>query len=133
MSYTPLSETFRTVSITHGATSLPDPIGGSMDSQVGVSETRPGTRLSPTVAIDSFGVNAVAKCSMRFTPIVPGTYATLTFTLLEYDNSTTGTVACTEMLATDWHANFNTKPHEYEQHFVYSADNTENLAPISFT
>ncbi len=133
MAYTPNTNSFRVVSITHGAAPIPDPIGGSIDESVGWSETRPGTRISPAVALDSYGIDAVGKGTQRFTPIVRGTSATLTFTILDYVGSASGTVAVATMLAGDYHANFDSKPHVHSQHFKFNAGNTENFAAVSQT
>lgn len=130
---TAASNSFRVSAIAHGATNFPDVTGGSIDEECVWAENRPSTRLSPATALDSYGYKAVAECSMRFTPIVRGTKATLTFTLLEYDGSTTCTVVATGALAGDYHADFNSKPHKHSQHFAYDAASTENIAPISFT
>ncbi len=124
---------FRVSAIAHGATNLPDPIGGSIDEKIEWAKNRPSTRLSPATALDGYDVDAVGECSMRFTPIVRGTKAALTFTVLEYDGSTTGTVAVSGMLAGEYHADFKSKPHTHSQHFTYDAANTELIAPISFT
>ncbi len=133
MAYTPNTNSFRVVSIVHGSTPIPDPIGGSIDESIGWAETRPGTRISPAVALDSYGCDAVGTGTQRFTPIVRGTSGTLTFTILDYAGSAAGTVAVATMLAGDYHANFSTKPHTHAQHFKFNAGNTENFAPISQT
>lgn len=133
MSYTPVSNTYRVVSCSHGAFSYPDTIGGSVDEEIGQTDTYPGTRLSATSAIDSYKYRAVVECSHSFTPVVRGTKATLTFTLLEYDGSSTGTLVATNAIASEYHGDLNSKPHRHTQHFFSSAGNTEDLAPISVT
>lgn len=133
MAYTPLSNSFRVSTITHGGTSIGDPIGGNVDETVGTVNSMPGTRLSPATAIDSYKCTATAKSSLAFSPITRGTKATLTYTLLKYDGTTTGTFAVTNMIALGYKASFDEKPHKFSQEFEYSAGDTENLAPISIT
>jgi hypothetical protein len=129
---TPLSNTFRVVSITHNTSfTIPDPIDFGFDEDVGVTETRPATRISPTVAVDSYGLKAMGKGSKAFTPQVVGTKGTLAFVLLQYDSSTQTTVSIANMIALDTHGSGSGKPHTFEQHFIYSAGNTENTAPIT--
>lgn len=133
MASTAQNNSFRVTGISHGAFDFPDPTGGSIDEEVSWSENRPAGRISPATVMDSYGCKAVAECSMRFTPIARGTKDDLTFTVLEYDGATSGTVTVADMLAGDYHADFNSKPAKHSQHFAYDAANTENLAPISFT
>ncbi len=125
--------TFRVSTATHGGVTFADTIGGGIDEQMGWVDSMPGTRISPATAPDSFSYSAQVDCSQRFTPVVRGTKATLTFTLLEMDSATTGTVAAAGALAGEYHADFNSKPHKHSQHFKYDAGGSENIAPISFT
>ncbi len=129
MADTPLSDSFRVTSIVHSIT-FGDTIGGSVDQRIGWVMSYPGARISPAVAADTFAMSAVARFQTAVAPVAPGTSNTLTFNLLKIGQSS-GTVACATMLAGEFHANFNTKPHEYEQHFEYSAGNSENLSPVS--
>lgn len=135
MASTAVQNSFRVASIVFsgGAFTFPDPIGGSVDEKIDWAKNRPSTRLSPATAMDGYDVDAVAECSMRFTPIVRGTTGSLTYSLLEYDGSTTGTVVVTGLLAGEYHADMKSKPHTHSQHFTYNAGNTENIAPVSFT
>lgn len=133
MTSTSQSNTFRVTDIGHGSFHFPDPIGGSVDEEIGTTDVRPSWRLSPAITIDSYGVMANARTSMRFTPVVRGTKADLTYSLLTYDGTNGGTVVVANMRAMAYKANFNEKPHGHGQDFKYDAGDTENLAPISFT
>lgn len=131
MSFAPTLDTFRVSAINLcGALSLPDPIGGSVDTLIGWIKSRPGTRVSPATAPDSYDCSAVGICQTPFTPVAVGTKGTTTFTL-EKISGATFALALTGMLAGAYKARMSQKPHEFEQGCEYDAADTENLANIS--
>lgn len=129
MSYTPTTDSFRVVSITHSSV-LPDPIGGSIDEAIGWVKARPGTRLAPATAVDTYDLSAVGRSQKAFTPIVRGTKHDLVFVVLQIGQGN-ATVTCSNMLAGAFKGNMNQKPHEWEQGFEYDSGDTENIAPVS--
>jgi hypothetical protein len=133
MSYTPTSDAFRVVSVLHGSYSFPDVVDWSYDEECPVAESRPGTRLSPSVVLDGYGLKAMVKTSQRFVPVTAGTKASLVITVLLFDGTTTGTITLPNMMALDGHGSGSSKPNNHEQHFVYDAGNVENISPISIT
>lgn len=129
MSYSPTTDSFRVESIDHSA-SIPDPIGGSIDEAIGYVKSRPGTRVAPATAMDSYDLSATARAQKAFTPITRGTKDDLTFVVFQI-GAGTASITCTDMLAGAWKGNMNVKPHEWEQSFEYDSGDTETLDPIS--
>jgi len=132
MSYNPLSDTFRTESVSVCGTSLPDPTGFSVDAATGWVESRPGTRISPATALDSFSVSAIGRCSQCFNPPTPGTSGNFVAVLFKI-GSGTGTLTVANMLAGEFKANGMQKPHEFEMGCRYNAGDSEDLDPISYS
>lgn len=133
MADAPQNDTFRVASIVGpGSTTFNDTIGGTIDETIGIVASRPGARLSPAACIDSYDCRCVARSAKRYTPIVRGTAGSFTFDVLEIGGSS-GSIVVANMVASEYHANLNVKPHEHEQHGFYNAGGTEDLAPISIT
>jgi hypothetical protein len=129
MSYTPTQDSFRVESIDHSA-SIPDPIGGSIDEAIGYVKARPGTRIAPATAMDSYDLAATARAGKAFNPITRGTKDDLVFVVFQIGQGT-ASITCADMLAGAFKGNMNTKPHEWEQAFEYDSADSENLDPIS--
>jgi hypothetical protein len=131
MSYSPTQDTFRIAEIDFCGTTLEDPIGGSVDVSMGWCKSRPGTRVSPAIAPDSFDMSCTAVTSKPFTPVSPTTpKADVTFTLECIDLSTVD-LTCSGMRAGAFKARMSQKPHEFEQSAEYDAADDENVDPIS--
>ncbi len=130
MSFTPLEDTFRLSSIQLCGTTPGDPIGGSIDESIGWIKSRPGTRLSPATAMDSYDLSCVGVFGRAFAPIARGTTGATVYTLLQIGAGTI-TITLSTMLAGAWKARMSQKPHEFEQACEYSAGDTENLAPVA--
>ena len=122
-------------SISHGANTLDSPVGGQIQEQITFLENRPGNRVCPVLAIQSYGVQAGVKFQDMETPIVRGTKETLTFTCKKVDHDGGGTkaVAVTNMRAGGVGFDFNTPPFAQTQDFVYDSGASDDLAPISVT
>jgi|SRR6185312_10558018 len=131
MSYTPLQDTFRVVSITACGTALGDPIGGSIDTTVEFLENRPGTRLSPATCIQSFSASGTAKYQTQQAPVTPGTAGSFVVTVLGIDGSTSIAVTLATCIAGGTKMDFNSEKHSNTFDCRYNAGNTENLAPVS--
>lgn len=133
MADSPSHDSFRVTSISGpGSTTFDDTTGGTIDETIGVVSSRPGARLSPASCIDSYDCRCVARSAKRYTPIVRGTAGAFVYDVLEIGGSS-GSISVANMVAGEYHANMNTKPHEHEQHGFYNAGDTEDLAPISVT
>ena len=134
MPFSPLSDTFRTSAISLCGTSLPDPIGFSIDEAIGAVESRPGTRVSPAVAYDSYGCMFVGRTVQGFTPVAHSNAApaTSSATLLDISGAT-HTIQVVTTIPWEFKANGNTKPHEFEQSAKYTAGNSENVNPVSYS
>jgi len=124
---------YRIVTIKHGSTDVvTECTGGSITEEVTFRENRPGTRKSPCIAIDSYGMRCDAEGSGFTTPIVRGTKAALTYTLENFANATTSTVVASNVRAGAARFDFNASPaFKQGQEFVYDAADSESLAPIA--
>lgn len=116
--------------ISHGLTSLAQPVGGGVTETVDWIENRPGTSTAPEcAAIDRYDCTARAVFQGLVTPIARGTSATLTYSLEEFDGGT-ATVAVANMLAGASSFDFDTPPYRQTQEFKYKGS---SLAPITVT
>lgn len=130
MSYTPNSDTFRTVSIDACGTDLGDPVGGSIDSTVEFIRNRPGTRISPSIAMQSFDVNCVGKYQTQQNPVTPGTMGDFVITVLTIDGNPIA-VTCSDCMAGGTKMDFSSEKHVNSFDCTFNAGDTENLSPIS--
>lgn len=131
MADTPCDNSYKIVSIAHGSTYMYDPLGGSYDETVDFFEHRPGTRVSPATAINSFGARATARYGLMATPIVRGTSGSLVFVVQQVDRSANNTITCASMMAGQVSISLDGQPHEMRQEFTFNAGNTENFAPLT--
>ena len=127
---TPCNNSYRLVSIAHGATYFYDPLGASVDESVEFFEHRPATRISPALALNSYGLRVTARFGLMATPVVRGTSGTIVITAKQVDLSANNTITITGMLAGAASMSFDSPPHEQRQEFHYDAANTEAYAPI---
>ena len=127
---TPCNNSYRLVSIAHGATYLYDPLGASVDESIEFFEHRPATRLSPAIAMNSYSLRATARYGLMATPIVRGTSASLVIIAKQLDGGST-TITLVNMVAGAVSQSFDSPPHEMRQEFHYDAGNTEAYAPIT--
>lgn len=122
---------FRLVSISH-ASSFDDPTGGSITETVTYLENRPGTRVSPALALDSYGAEGDVRFQGMSTPVTRGTKSDLTYTLKQIGIAgSTGTVTLKNTRAGAASFDFNSKPYNQSQKFHHDAEDTEDLAPIT--
>ncbi len=133
MADTPCDNSYKIVSIAHGITYMYDPLGGSYDETVDFFEHRPGTRVSPATAINSFSARAVARFGLMATPIVRGTTGNLVFIVQQVDRGANNTITAASMMAGAASVSFDGQPHEERQEFVFNAGNTENFAPLTIS
>ena len=131
MADTPCDNSYKIVSIAHGAVFFYDPLGGGVDETVDFFEHRPATRISPATAINAYGYRATARFGLMATPVVRGTVTGLVFTLQQVDRAANNTVTCARAMAGAAGFSFDGQPHEQRQEFAYDAANTENFAPIT--
>jgi hypothetical protein len=131
MNFTPNSDTFRTTDIS-GAINIPDPIGFTIDEAFGYVKSRPGDRISPATAYDSYDLAVTGRGAKPFTPATraSATPASISITVLEIGQGS-ATFSIDTMLPGAFKANGNAKPHEFEQSAEFSAGDTENIDPIS--
>ena len=128
---TPCNNSYRLVSIAHGATYLYDPLGASVDESIEFFEHRPATRLSPAIAMNSYSLRATARYGLMATPIARGTEASLVIVAKQVDLGANNTITLVQMQAGAVSQSFDSPPHEMRQEFHYNAGNTEAYAPIT--
>jgi len=121
------------VSIAHGATAFDDPLGGGYDENVEFFEHRPGTRISPATALNTFGYRATARFGLMATPVVRGTISGLVFTVKQVSGGANNTITAARAMAGAVSISLDAQPHEQRQEFVYDAANSENYAPLSIS
>ena len=120
----------RITSITHGAVTLGQPIGGSVRESVTFKLDRPSTRKAPCASMDEYDLTATARFEDLVTPIVRGTSATLTYTLQQMDE-TTMTVAITAMRMGGSEIDMDAPIHNQTYTFQYDSADSENFAPVT--
>jgi hypothetical protein len=128
---TPCDNSYRLVSLVHGSTYFYDPLGATVDESVEFFEHRPGTRISPALALDRYSLRCTFRCGYPITPITRGTSGTIVITAKQVDLGANNTVTLTNMLAGAASFSFDSSPHEMRQEFHFTAGNSENYAPIS--
>lgn len=121
----------RIVSIAHGATTLANPTGGGYDESVSFGESRPSTRKSPCLWIDTYVCRAMAKFQSLVTPITRGTKASLVYTLQQIGEAANTTVTIINMRMGQSSMDYNTAPYTETYEFIHDAANSEDLAPIT--
>ena len=123
--------TFRITSITHGATTLAQPVAFTIRENITWIKNFPGVRTAPCTALDRYELSATGTYQGHATPIVRGTSATLTGTLYQWDGGSNA-YAITTMLAGAFSLNArNSSAAEASQDFEYNSGSSDNLAPIS--
>ena len=125
------TNTVKIQSIAHGADTFDEPTGGDFDENVVIGENRPGTRIAPCVWLDQYGLRARAAWQGWQTPVVRGTKASLVYTLLQTNGSSTTTVTLANMVAGSSGGDMNSAPHKQTQELVYDSGTSDNYAPIS--
>ena len=117
-------------SISHGATSLAEPVGGSITEEVSTIANRPSTRKAPCLSIDTYGVRASARFQGLTTPIAVGTKATLTYVLEQQDGGSTS-VAVANMVKTGGGFDIDSVPKAQTYEFEYDSGNSDVTNPIT--
>lgn len=128
---TPCNNSYRLVSVAHGTTYFYDPLGASVDETVDYFEHRPATRISPALALNSYGCRVTVRFGLMETPVVRGTSGSIVIVAKQVDLGANNTITITNMLAGACSMSFDSPPHEQRQEFHYTAGNTENYAPIT--
>ena len=117
-------------SITHGATTLADPIGGRFNETVPFIEDRPSTRKAPCLSMDTYGLVASATFRGLVTPITRGTKATLTYTLQQMDEGSM-TIALVNMVMGPASGQMDSAPHDMTYEFTYDSGDSDVIAPLT--
>ncbi len=128
---TPCNNSYRLVSVAHGSTYFYDPLGATVDETVEFFEHRPATRISPALAMNSYGLRVTVRFGLMATPVVRGTSGSIVIVAKQVDLGANNTITITQMLAGACGMSFDAPPHEQRQEFHYDAANTEAYAPIS--
>lgn len=121
----------RIVSITHGATTLGSPVGGSLSETVNFKEDRPATRKAPCTSMDEYGLRAAARFEDLITPIVRATKASLVYTVQKMDESGNVTITAINMRMGAANFDFDSPIYAENYEFAYDSGNAEDFAPIT--
>jgi hypothetical protein len=124
----PCGDTFRVDSASICGSPVYDCVGGSIQETVEFIENRPGSFVSACIGIDKYSCKAKVKYQQAATPVTRGTLGDTTFVLKKIDGSGTITVTVDDTRAGAANADFDSRPHSYDQEGVFDNGGTENLA-----
>lgn len=135
MAITTAQNSYKIVSVTHGANTYYQPVGGSLQESVDWSENRPDVSVSASaVAANTYDLTGRVRFEGMQTPVAIGTKAALTFTLLEYAGTNATVVIASSasqgMLAGPSGYEFDSAPYTQTTDFKYQGTTT---APIVVT